>query len=606
MANKGFFDKLKKGVEILKPEEDEEITPYEGNDTGSQDEELASISRLTGKDPSKIARQDSISVEMVHIEDHGSNFTTDEDLIQQKVTEKYGGGIMEELGVTEDETIDVFGDSQPSHVEEKEKPHVQEVKETNDIVDFNDLDETSTQPKTVQPEPQIVEKVVEKVVEKPVEVPVELTDEEIVTKFEALGVNEIAKLAERYGYLPQTEADKEQAKAVKEAVKGATDKLELSHSKQVKSLNKDIENAKAEVAKLQEQLQLSQAGDSELQAKLVEVKGQLADLNKVIEERDATIKSSQEETAALQSKVDKLKAENAKSDKVLNSRLEQINSLNNSLEGANSIIEELRSKNEAEEVRDNNELAKATETIGELESKLENLQSANHDLEVQIADLANENQNMQELILAANNVEEVEVPQVETKPTAVAEMTDEQIVETVATNPILLTKVVEFGMKAIKPNTRPQDEVVANVDGEVFTRKDIKRIEGKKQRKKNVEVAAIKQYNEKVESGEIITNDEFFAKLETDTDNVQDIHITLSTLDYVCKRSMENLLQTYESDIYAPKYAKSLFNQYIQGETDYTNPLFQELMKEVVEKNTEDPYLGAEHSLEVFKFIGGI
>ena len=50
-------------------------------------------------------------------------------------------------------------------------------------------------------------------------------------------------------------------------------------------------------------------------------------------------------------------------------------------------------------------------------------------------------------------------------------------------------------------------------------------------KKKNVEVEAIKQYNEKVESGEITTNDEFFAKLETDTDNVQDIHITLSTLE---------------------------------------------------------------------------
>lgn len=74
-------------------------------------------------------------------------------------------------------------------------------------------------------------------------------------------------------------------------------------------------------------------------------------------------------------------------------------------------------------------------------------------------------------------------------------------------------------------------------------------------------------------------------------------------VNYVCKKTVENLLISYESEIYTKKFADNLFKQFINGETDASNPLFNELILECIKRNTVDPYLGEKLTEKVLRYI---
>lgn len=67
--------------------------------------------------------------------------------------------------------------------------------------------------------------------------------------------------------------------------------------------------------------------------------------------------------------------------------------------------------------------------------------------------------------------------------------------------------------------------------------------------------------------------------------------IALKVLDYVCKQTILNLVETHESKIYTKEYAKQLMMQYVDGKTDSSNPLFKQLVQECLEQKAEDQYL---------------
>ena len=67
--------------------------------------------------------------------------------------------------------------------------------------------------------------------------------------------------------------------------------------------------------------------------------------------------------------------------------------------------------------------------------------------------------------------------------------------------------------------------------------------------------------------------------------------IALKVLDYVCRQTVLNLVETHESKIYTKEYAKQLMMQYVDGKTDSSNPLFKQLVQECLEQKAEDKYL---------------
>lgn len=62
-------------------------------------------------------------------------------------------------------------------------------------------------------------------------------------------------------------------------------------------------------------------------------------------------------------------------------------------------------------------------------------------------------------------------------------------------------------------------------------------------------------------------------------------------LDYVCKCTISNLKESYQSKIYTEEFTKGLFDKYLAGKANSDDPLFKALISECIDNKVEDPYL---------------
>ena len=67
--------------------------------------------------------------------------------------------------------------------------------------------------------------------------------------------------------------------------------------------------------------------------------------------------------------------------------------------------------------------------------------------------------------------------------------------------------------------------------------------------------------------------------------------VAQAILNFVCNSTIQNLKETYESEIYTKKYMDELFQGYLDGNVRSNNPLFKRLITECLEKAEPDPYL---------------
>lgn len=93
-------------------------------------------------------------------------------------------------------------------------------------------------------------------------------------------------------------------------------------------------------------------------------------------------------------------------------------------------------------------------------------------------------------------------------------------------------------------------------------------------------------------------------ELKQNFQNLNDFDVAEKVLNYVCLQTIKNLLETYKSKIYTAEFTEKLFNQYINGETNASNPLFKELICEAIDSNVNDPYLN-ELTNDVLNYIKG-
>lgn len=82
----------------------------------------------------------------------------------------------------------------------------------------------------------------------------------------------------------------------------------------------------------------------------------------------------------------------------------------------------------------------------------------------------------------------------------------------------------------------------------------------------------------------------------------KDSGLAYAVLDYVCQKTIESLLETYESEIYMKAYVQNLFRGYMEDRDTAKNPLFVELIRECIRKGIKDEYL-KEHTESVLKYI---
>lgn len=117
--------------------------------------------------------------------------------------------------------------------------------------------------------------------------------------------------------------------------------------------------------------------------------------------------------------------------------------------------------------------------------------------------------------------------------------------------------------------------------------------------------SALNISNETVEI-ENITEEKEEDKLEIKT-LIESVPVSLDSihgeiLNYVCLKTIGNLLNSYKSKMYTEEYTNKLFKSYIDGETDASNPLFKELINECVSSNVIDPYL-EDLTIKVLEYI---
>lgn len=91
-----------------------------------------------------------------------------------------------------------------------------------------------------------------------------------------------------------------------------------------------------------------------------------------------------------------------------------------------------------------------------------------------------------------------------------------------------------------------------------------------------------------------------FSSINSADDNCE---ISKEILNFVCNKTIENLLDNYESEIYTKTFVNKLFKQYIDGEIDSSNPLFKELITECIKNNVVDDYLGDDLTIKVLTYI---
>lgn len=74
-------------------------------------------------------------------------------------------------------------------------------------------------------------------------------------------------------------------------------------------------------------------------------------------------------------------------------------------------------------------------------------------------------------------------------------------------------------------------------------------------------------------------------------------------LDCVCKNTIKNLSSNYKSQMYTKEYTEKLFNDYLNGKINASNPLFEQLILECIESNVIDVYLG-DLTKDILNYIG--
>lgn len=75
-------------------------------------------------------------------------------------------------------------------------------------------------------------------------------------------------------------------------------------------------------------------------------------------------------------------------------------------------------------------------------------------------------------------------------------------------------------------------------------------------------------------------------------------------LDFVMRKTVENLAGNYKSNTFVQSYSDKIFQDYAKDEVDETNPLFKALIKEVYENDYEDEYLGSDMTKVVMGYVG--
>lgn len=107
---------------------------------------------------------------------------------------------------------------------------------------------------------------------------------------------------------------------------------------------------------------------------------------------------------------------------------------------------------------------------------------------------------------------------------------------------------------------------------------------------------------------EVVENEVIFNKTEIKNDDIKlplisdNNVVSNKILNYVCIKTINNLLDSYKSKMYTEEYTKKLFNQYINCEIDSSNPLFKELITECIENNVVDEYLN-DLTIDVLNYI---
>lgn len=89
----------------------------------------------------------------------------------------------------------------------------------------------------------------------------------------------------------------------------------------------------------------------------------------------------------------------------------------------------------------------------------------------------------------------------------------------------------------------------------------------------------------------VIDNDTGSFNFDSNVSDFENEDIADVILNYVCKKTIANLITTYKSEIYTDAFTKDLFTKYCNDNINSTNPLFKALINEVIEKKTKDPYL---------------
>ena len=84
--------------------------------------------------------------------------------------------------------------------------------------------------------------------------------------------------------------------------------------------------------------------------------------------------------------------------------------------------------------------------------------------------------------------------------------------------------------------------------------------------------------------------------------NGYDEEIGDKVLQFVCEQTINNLKDNHKSNIYTQEFANKLFNNFLDGSMDSSNPLFVELIKECIENEEKDAYLG-DLTKEVLNYI---
>lgn len=84
------------------------------------------------------------------------------------------------------------------------------------------------------------------------------------------------------------------------------------------------------------------------------------------------------------------------------------------------------------------------------------------------------------------------------------------------------------------------------------------------------------------------------------------IHSSIHTdiLDYVCKQTVKGMLANYNSQMITPEFSHKLFEGYVEGTTDSSNPLFKALIAEAIESGYTDDYLG-DRTESALRYIEG-